>query len=166
MAAVALALAAAPAWADSFPVTVAIELDAPFAPGDFAWDDSDAPAGGALRIVADLDREELHVYRGGVEIGRSSITYGGEGKPTPTGEFTILQKDADHVSSTYAGAPMPWMLRLTWQGVAIHGAEIDPEWGTHGCIGVPDEFARLLYRTARLGDRVLVTRGWRRDVYG
>src|SRR3546814_5545046 len=68
-----------------------------------------------------LDAALIHVYRAGNEIGRSSIIYGYDDKPTPTGVYPILQKDIDHVSNIYKGAPMPWMLRLTWTGISIHG---------------------------------------------
>jgi lipoprotein-anchoring transpeptidase ErfK/SrfK len=127
------------------------------------WDDQAAPAG-PLRIVVDLQAQRLYVYRGGIEIGRSSIAYGADDKPTPLGSFPILEKDADHVSNIY-DAEMPYMLRLTWDGIAIHGSTVDDWAATNGCIGVPDEFAALLFRQAKLGDRVLVTKAWLRDVY-
>jgi lipoprotein-anchoring transpeptidase ErfK/SrfK len=100
-----------------------------------------------------------------VEIGRAAILYGADDKPTPAGTFTILEKKRHHVSNLY-GAPMPYMMRLTWDGVAIHGSEV--EWGsaTHGCVGVPSEFAALLFAAARKGDPVLVTNRWRTDLYG
>ena len=76
----------------------------------------------------------------------------------PLGRFPVLEKDADHVSNLY-DAPMPYMLRLTGDGVAIHGSTV--EWGlaTHGCIGVPVEFARLLFGAVGKGDLVIVTKG-------
>jgi lipoprotein-anchoring transpeptidase ErfK/SrfK len=144
-------------------VTSVISLESPLGPGEYAWDDSGVPAG-PVRIVVDLSTEKLHVYRHGVEIGRAYILYGADHKPTPTGTFPILEKDRDHVSNLY-GAPMPYMLRLTWGGVAIHGSEVEANAATHGCVGVPDEFAALLFAQARKGDQVLVTRGWRPDLY-
>ncbi|MBW4329760.1 L,D-transpeptidase family protein [Stakelama sp. CBK3Z-3] len=145
-------------------VTMVMELDSPIQPGEYAWDETGAPAG-PVRIVVDLAKEKLYVYRGGVEIGRTFILYGVDSKPTPTGVFPILQKDADHYSSTYNHAPMPYTLRLTWGGVSIHGSDVDPKYGTHGCIGVPVEFARILFRAARKGDPVLVTRNWMPSIY-
>jgi lipoprotein-anchoring transpeptidase ErfK/SrfK len=112
--------------------------------GDYAWEDSGVPQG-ELRIVVDLAWQRLYAYRGGVEIGRAAILYGADDKPTPTGTFKILQKKKDHISNLY-GAPMPFMLRLTNDGIAIHGSEVEDGYATHGCIGVPDEFAALLFR--------------------
>jgi hypothetical protein len=135
-------------------------------PGEYLWA-AEGVAPGRLQIVVDLRRERLYVYRGGVEIGRTLIIYGADHKPTPTGSFPILEKDRDHVSNLY-NAPMPYMLRLTWGGVAIHGSgeDVDSRYATHGCIGVPDEFAALLYAQAKKGDTVLVTRDWMPEVYG
>ena len=101
----------------------------------------------------------LSAYRDGVEIGRSSIIYGANDKPTPFGTFPILQKDADHRSTIYDGAPMPHMLRLTGDGISIHGSEIADDYATHGCIGLPKAFAALLFKAAHVGDPVLIWKG-------
>jgi hypothetical protein len=157
MAVPATAQAAAPA---DFAVKTVWELDGDLAPGEFIWDEEGVPAG-RIRVVVDLDAETLYVYRGGNEIGRSTIIYGFDAKPTPTGVFPIMRKIADHYSSTYGGAPMPYTLRLTRDGVAIHGSSnVDEDYATHGCVGIPKEFARLLFSQAKVGDRVLVTHGW------
>ena len=100
----------------------------------------------------------LSVYRGGYEIGRSAIVYGHDTKPTPTGTFKILQKKKDHVSNLY-DAEMPYMLRLTMDGIAIHGAQVADDLATHGCVGVPDEFAAMLFEQAKIGGRVLIRDG-------
>ncbi|HEX8580258.1 MAG TPA: L,D-transpeptidase family protein [Allosphingosinicella sp.] len=125
--------------------------------GEYAWR-AEETAPGPVTIVVDLRARTLSVYRQGVEIGRSSVVYGFDEKPTPTGVFPILEKDADHVSSLY-DAPMPWMLRLTWDGVAIHGSPMADDKATHGCIGVPDEFGEKLFALARKGGRVIVHNG-------
>tara|TARA_R110001606_G_scaffold16153_4_gene65406 strand:+ start:4514 stop:5134 length:621 start_codon:yes stop_codon:yes gene_type:complete len=151
-----------------FAVDHYIELDRPLDFGEHFWDESFARASGArgsAQIVVDLQAEQLYVYRAGIEIARTRITRGWEEYDTPTGIFPILEKDADHYSSTYNNAPMPYNLRLTWKGVAIHGAEVDSLSATHGCIGVPLEFARKLFANVRKGDKVLVTRNWRPEVY-
>ena len=147
-----------------FPVNTVLSLDQPIEAGDYAWNGEGAPEG-PTTIVVDLAVQRLYVYRAGVEIGRSSLIYGADEKPTPTGTFPILQKNADHVSNIYDGAPMPYMLRLTWDGVAIHGSEVDEEYATHGCVGIPEPFAEILFAEAKLGDRVLVTHGWMTEVY-
>jgi hypothetical protein len=146
-------------------VNTVAQLEAPLYYGDYFWDESGAPRA-PVQIVVDLEQEQLYVYRGGVEIARAVITRGWEKYATPMGTFPILEKDADHYSSTYDNAPMPYNLRLTWKGIAIHGAEVDDESATHGCIGVPVAFARQLFRNVRVGDSVVVTRNWLPDVYG
>jgi lipoprotein-anchoring transpeptidase ErfK/SrfK len=127
------------------------------ASGEYAWR-AEETLPGPVTIVVDLRARTLSVYRHGVEIGRSSVVYGFDEKPTPTGVFLILEKDADHVSTLY-DAPMPWMLRLTWDGVAIHGSPMADDKATHGCIGVPDEFGEKLFALARKGGRVIVHNG-------
>ena len=125
--------------------------------GTFAWDTKGVPAG-PLIITVDLAAQTLSVFRNGYEIGATAILYGTDDKPTPLGTFPITMKDADHVSSIY-GAPMPYTLRLTDDGVSVHGTEVAWGYATHGCIGVPTAFAKLLFREARVGDRVIITRG-------
>jgi lipoprotein-anchoring transpeptidase ErfK/SrfK len=127
-------------------------------PGEFAWNDEGVPAGETI-IVVNIRARILSVYRDGVEIGRSSLIYGADNKPTPLGTFPILEKDADHRSNLY-DAPMPHMLRLTYDGVALHGSQrLADDAATRGCIGLPREFAALLYQAVRVGDRVIVWDG-------
>jgi lipoprotein-anchoring transpeptidase ErfK/SrfK len=155
------------ASAPSSPFTVrgTLALDSDVEPGDYAWNDEGVPAG-QISIVVDIEAERIYVYRGGIEIGRSFFIYGADDKPTPFGTFKILQKKRDHISNLY-GAPMPFMLRLTNDGIAIHGSEtIAYNAATHGCIGLPDEFAELLFAEAKLGDPVLITKDWLPQVYG
>lgn len=142
------------------------QIDEPLYFGDYFWDEEGVPNKGAVRVVVDLQAEQLYVYKGGYEIARAKILRGWERWQTPTGTFKILEKDADHYSSTYDNAPMPYNLRLTWKGVAIHGSDVDDESATHGCVGVPLDFARILFRYTRVGDPVLITNNWMRDVYG
>lgn len=142
---------------DDFAVKRILNIEGPFTHGAYVWDDEGVPDG-PIAITIDLKAQTLSVFRGGYEIGAAVILYGADDKPTPLGTFPISEKDADHISNLY-GAPMPYMLRLTNDGVAIHGSEV--EWGaaTHGCIGVPTEFARLLFEQASLGDPVIITNG-------
>lgn len=125
--------------------------------GEYVWIDGDKGSG-PVGIVVDLRARTLSVYRNGVEIGRSSIVYGYDDKPTPLGAFAILQKKARHISNLY-NAPMPWMMRLTWDGVAIHASEMADDKATHGCIGVPNEFAETLFALAGMGTRVVINDG-------
>ena len=128
-------------------------------PGEFAWTDQAVPASGPTVVVVNLRARVVSVYRAGVEIGRSSLIYGADNKPTPIGEFPVLEKDADHVSNLY-DAPMPHMLRLTWDGVALHGSPaLRDDLATRGCVGLPREFAALLFDVVSVGDRVIVWDG-------
>jgi lipoprotein-anchoring transpeptidase ErfK/SrfK len=140
------------------PLTVKRVLDiGPIKFGDYAWDTKGIPDGPVV-ITVDLAAQVLSVFRGGYEIGAAAILYGTDDKPTPLGSFRITMKDARHVSSIY-GAPMPYTLRLTDDGVSVHGTEVAWGYATHGCIGVPTAFARLLFAEAKLGDHVIITRG-------
>ncbi len=140
-----------------------LPIEAPFRHGDYVWDESKAPATGPVVITVDLKAQTLSAFRDGHEIGAAVIIYGADDKPSPLGAFPITQKAADHVSNLY-NAPMPYMLRLTNDGVAIHGSDV--KWGnaTHGCIGVPTAFARKLFAAVKLGDLVIVTQGKMLDV--
>jgi hypothetical protein len=124
--------------------------------GQFAWDEKGVPAG-PVRVRVDLTAQTISVFRGGHEIGTAVILYGADAKPTPTGDFNVLARLKDHRSSLY-DAPMPYTLRLTDDGVAIHGSNV--RWGaaTHGCVGVPTEFASRLFNVVRVGSPVTITR--------
>ena len=126
--------------------------------GEWHWDEQGAPAAGATVVTVDLKANVLSVFRDGYEIGATAILTGYGDKPTPLGVFPITEKDKDHVSNLYE-APMPYMLRLTNDGVSIHSTKVENGYVTHGCIGVPDAFAAKLFATAKLGDRVIVTDG-------
>lgn len=140
-----------------FVVRRILDIKGPLKHGEFIWDESGAPSG-PIVITVDLAAQVVSIFRDGYEIGTAAIIYGADNMPTPLGVFPILQKDADHVSNLY-DAPMPYMLRLTNDGVAIHASDVRYGNATHGCIGVPTGFARKLFAATRLGDRVIVTNG-------
>jgi hypothetical protein len=124
--------------------------------GDFEWDDAGVPRG-PVTIRVDLRTQLMSVFRAGHEIGTAVALYGADSKETPLGNFPILWKGRNHRSSLY-DAPMPFTLRLTGDGVAIHGSNV--RWGaaTHGCVGVPTDFARRLFEQAKIGDTVTIVR--------
>lgn len=126
-------------------------------PGEFLWTPQAAPDGPLLLIVS-VATQRAVLYRNGVPIGISTISSGRPGYSTPTGVFTILQKDEEHYSSIYDNAPMPFMQRLTWGGVALHAGQLPGYPASHGCIRLPLEFARHLFAVTRLGMTVIVTR--------
>ena len=148
---------AAPAEPQPLVVKRILPIPGAIAFGDYSWDEAGVPPG-PIVITVDLAAQTLSVFRGGYEIGATAILYGTDDKPTPLGTFPITEKDADHVSTLY-GAPMPYMLRLTPDGVSIHATKVEWGYGTHGCIGVPIAFAKRLFAVASRGDRVIITRG-------
>jgi lipoprotein-anchoring transpeptidase ErfK/SrfK len=131
-----------------------LAVERPMHYGGFLWNDADVPAG-AIWIRVDLKRQLLSVFRGGDEIGTAVILYGADGLPTPRGRFPILARLKDHRSSSY-DAPMPYTLRLTGDGVSIHGSNVRRGAATHGCIGIPTEFASRLFAAVRVGDPVTI----------
>lgn len=122
--------------------------------GEWRWDEGGVPAGPSW-VRVDLARQTLSVFRAGHEIGSAVILYGTDGAPTPLGVFPVLEKDRDHRSSLYEAA-MPYMLRLTGDGVAIHASDVRYGRATHGCIGVPPDFARRLFEQVRRGEPVAI----------
>ncbi len=148
---------------NAYVVKRVLPIDGPMQHGEHHWDEEGVPAGPMI-VTVDLDAQVLSVFRGGYEIGTAVILYGVGEKPTPLGVFKITQKNADHYSNIYDGAPMPYMMRLTNDGVAIHGSDVKAGYATHGCVGVPTAFAKKLFGVLKLGDRVIVTDGERLDV--
>jgi hypothetical protein len=127
-------------------------------PGDWVWAPNIAPKGPVL-VYVELNRQLATVYRNGVRIGVSTISSGKPGHDTPSGVFTILQKNRTHFSSTYNNAPMPNMQRLTWKGVALHAGNLPGYPASHGCIRLPMEFSRLLFGTTTMGGTVVIANG-------
>jgi hypothetical protein len=133
-----------------------IERAARLGPGQFVWEPK-AASTGPLFLVIDLTRQRALLYRDGVPIAASTISTGSKGRETPTGVFTILQKEVVHRSGTYDNAPMPYMQRLTSKGVAMHGGNLPGYPASHGCIRLPKDFAKLLYGVTELGTPVMIT---------
>lgn len=124
-------------------------------PGEFIWHPEAAPAG-PLIVLISLDEQRAYVYRNGIAIGVSTISSGKPGYETPPGVFTILQKNRDHRSNIYNNAPMPYMQRLTWTGIALHGGAIPGHPASHGCVRLPNAFAQRLFAETKNGDTVVV----------
>lgn len=135
-----------------------LPISGPIKYGDWHWDDKDVPAG-PIVLTVDLDARVLSVFRGGYEIGATAVLLGTEDHPTPLGVFPITQKRKVHFSSIYTGAPMPYMQRLTNDGITLHGSNVELGYASHGCIGMPEKFAAKLFDTTKIGDKVYVTRG-------
>jgi len=123
--------------------------------GEFIWAPEAVPSGPLVMVIS-LDEQLAYVYRNGLRIGVSTVSTGKKGYETPTGVFTILQKQKVHFSSLYDDAPMPYMQRLTWGGVALHAGHLPGYPASHGCIRLPYEFARRLYDVTDFGMTVVV----------
>ncbi|MCK0129192.1 L,D-transpeptidase family protein [Erythrobacter sp. F6033] len=144
---------------DPFVVKSILPIEGTIRYGEWYWDESNAPKTGKLVMTVDLDARVISVFRDGHEIGTAVALLGTQKHPTPIGTFPILTKEKDNISEKYNNAPMPWTLRLTWDGIAIHGSPVLNGYASHGCIGVPDPFAEKLFEIAKRGDRVVITRG-------
>jgi len=127
-------------------------------PGEWVWKPEIAPKGQVL-VYVDLTRQLATVYRNGVRIAVSTISSGKPGYSTPTGVFTILEKNVEHYSRTYDNAPMPYQQRLTWKGVAMHAGNLPGYPASHGCIRLPMEFAKKLFSVTDKGGTVVIAGG-------
>lgn len=124
-------------------------------PGEFIWAPELAPAG-PLVVIVSLPAQRAYVYRNGVRIGVSTVSTGKPGYDTPAGVYTILQKHREHYSNLYESAPMPFMQRLTWDGLALHAGNLPGYPASHGCVRLPEKFAELLFAATTPGTIVIV----------
>ena len=111
-------------------------------PGEYVWEPERAPEG-PLLIVASITEQVAYVYRNGIRIARSSVSTGRPGHRTPTGVFTILEKEVHHTSSIYKDAEIPYMERVTWGGIAPHAGDLPGYPDSHGCVRLSLEFSKL-----------------------
>src|SRR5215470_10342066 len=107
-------------------------------------------------IQVSIARQQLTLYENGQPIAHSPVSTGTAGHPTPTGIFSVIGKEIFHRSNIYSGAPMPYMQRITWSGVAMHAGVLPGYPASHGCIRLPHDFAVRLFGLTRMGARVLV----------
>ena len=141
----------------SFVIKRILPIEGAIKYGEWHWDETGAPAG-PIVLTVDLDARVISIFRGGYEIGAAAVLLGTEEKPTPTGVYPITQKRRHHVSNLY-DAPMPYMQRLTDDGITLHATSVEWGYASHGCIGMPEPFAKKVFETTQLGDRVFITRG-------
>ncbi len=160
--AVALSFAISTAFAqgakESMPVTTPVDA---LKPGEWVWYADTVPEGPMLLMVS-ITQQKAYLYRNGIRIGASTVSTGKKGHDTPTGVFTILQKNKDHKSNLYNGAggkpsPMPYMQRLTWDGIALHSGNLPGYPASHGCVRMPDGFSKRLFAETNLGMTVIVS---------
>ncbi|HSF44646.1 MAG TPA: L,D-transpeptidase [Chitinophagaceae bacterium] len=124
--------------------------------GDFTWAPELSPEG-PIVVTVNLDDQFAYTYRNGLLIGVATVSTGKPGHQTPTGVFVTTYKDAKHRSSKYNNAPMPFTQRFTSSGIALHAGGIPNYPSSHGCVHLPSEYARLLYKESPLGMTVVVT---------
>ena len=111
---------------------------------------------GPLQIVISVKKQQLTLYAGGQPVTRSQVSTGVPGHPTPQGVFSIIQKQIYHESNIYSSAPMPYMQRITWSGVAMHQGVVPGHPASHGCIRLPPAFAKRLWSITKVGVRVII----------
>jgi L,D-transpeptidase catalytic domain len=156
-----ISLPSLPAYGDSVPfwgAKASVAADTPLDKlkhGQFLWL-GDVVTAGPVVMVVSITEQKAYVYRNGVLIGVATVSTGRPGHLTPTGVFTILQKQKEHRSTIYDGAPMPYMERLTWGGIALHAGGLPGYPESHGCVHLPSEFARLLYSISSDGMTVVI----------
>ena len=160
---IAIALMCSPLWvlvmwpqaSTPLPANLADGIEG-LKPGQFLWAPTIAPSGPVLAVIS-LAVQRVYIYRNGVLIGVATVSTGKTGHQTPTGVFTVLQKQVHHKSNLYDSAPMPYMERLTWSGVAMHAGNLPGFPASHGCIRMPMAFAKLLYGVTARGMTVVIT---------
>ena len=146
-------------YPEKYTIARTMKFVAPIKFGDWAWNETKAPLSGPVLVTVDIASETLSVFRGGHQIGMTRMIYGDDDKPTPIGVFPITQKSEKHRSNIFVNAPMPYMLRMTGDGISVHGADkVQPVYATNGCIGIPNGFAKRLFGVVSLGDRIIVTK--------
>lgn len=160
--AAALSLAISSAFAQGakqpLPATTPVEA---LKPGEWVWYAEVVPQGPMLLMVS-INQQKAYLYRNGVRVAVSTVSTGKKGHETPTGVFTILQKNKDHKSNLYKDSrnqpsAMPYMQRLTWDGIALHSGNLPGYPASHGCVRMPDGFSKRLFGETELGMTVIVT---------
>ena len=113
---------------------------------------------GPLQLVVSINTQKVTLFSNGVRVAQGPVSTGVPGHPTPMGVFSVIEKDRYHHSNIYSGAPMPYMQRITWSGVALHEGELPGHPASHGCIRMSHDFAKKLWPITKLGVRVIVAR--------
>jgi len=128
-------------------------------PNNFVWNDAGLvdPVTIPVTIVVSLPQQRAYVYRGTALIAATAVSTGRDDKATPVGVYPILQKAEEHRSNLYANASMPYMQRLTWDGIALHAGKNPGFPDSHGCVRLPTAFAKKLFEVTDLGTTVVVT---------
>jgi hypothetical protein len=116
----------------------------------------DDPPKGPLQIIVSIADQRVSLFDNGALIARSSVSTGTQGHPTPLGVFSVISKQRWHRSNIYSAAPMPYMQRITWSGIALHAGVVPGRPASHGCIRLKNDFAIRLWHLAKRGTRVII----------
>ncbi|MBB4399935.1 MULTISPECIES: L,D-transpeptidase family protein [Rhizobium/Agrobacterium group] len=111
----------------------------------------------SLQILVSKSDQSLALYENGEIVATSKVSTGKAGHETPSGIFSILEKRKYHESNIYSAAPMPFMQRLTWSGIALHEGKVPNYPASHGCVRLPSKFAKSLFGDTRTGVHVIIT---------
>jgi hypothetical protein len=114
---------------------------------------------GPLQIIISIEDQRLSLFDNGALIARSSVSTGTQGHPTPLGVFSVISKQRWHRSNIYSAAPMPYMQRITWSGIALHAGVVPGHPASHGCIRLKNDFAIRLFHLTKRGTRVIIAHG-------
>ena len=114
---------------------------------------------GPLQIIISIVDQRVSLFDNGALIARSSVSTGMEGHPTPLGVFSVISKQRWHRSNIYSAAPMPYMQRITWSGIALHAGVVPGHPASHGCIRLKNDFAVRLWHLTKRGTRVIIAHG-------
>nr|WP_325610238.1 L,D-transpeptidase [Pseudorhodoplanes sp.] len=116
------------------------------------------PPPGPHMLIVSVHSQKVSFYADGKLVSQSPVSTGMASHPTPHGVFSIIQRNRHHRSNIYSGAPMPYMQRLTWSGIALHQGALPGHPASHGCIRLPEHYANYLWRTLKMNTRVIVSR--------
>src|SRR5215472_14919245 len=111
---------------------------------------------GPLQIIISIADQQISLYDNGALIARSSVSTGVQAHPTPLGVFSVISKERWHRSNIYSAAPMPYMQRITWSGIALHAGVVPGHPASHGCIRLKNDFAIRLWHLTKRGTRVII----------
>ena len=119
---------------------------------------ADIESGQPITIVISLGSQKVDIYRSASLVASSQVSSGKPGYATPAGVYSILEKQKWHESNIYSGAPMPWMQRITWSGMALHGGVVPGYPASHGCVRLYPSFASKLFKITNVGANVVIAR--------
>ena len=131
----------------------------PSAKTEAAPKETNAKPQGPLIIAISIEQQKVRVYDANGLFAESPVSTGMKGHSTPMGVFSVIQKNKMHRSNIYSGAPMPYMQRITWSGIALHAGVLPGYPASHGCIRMPMAFAVKMWNWTRMGARVIITPG-------